>query len=877
MEDHKNTSPPKIFLRFLNWFCHPDLVEDVEGDLMELFEERLAKSGQRKAKNLFAWDVVKLFRPGIIGRNENIYRTNHYAMYKNYLKVTIRNLFKHKVFSSINILSLSIGISACLIIFLFIKDELSFDGFHSKKENIYRLCELQTWEGTNPQNVPITWPKMGYEMPPYFPEVKNYARFWPWGESLWSSGDIKLLVGNKAAVDSTFLDVFDFELVSGSKDGALTEPNSILISEQVAYNFFGSVDVVGKALKNDGKNFEITGVLKEIPENSHLQFEMLISLSTVRADQPDFNSKSGSNFMNTYVLLHDHADVREMEEKFPDYLTFLAGDEEVNQSYKLFLQPLSEVHLGSTNIEHDYQNHRKFNGTYIDVFILTGIFILIIACVNFMNLTAARSNTRFKEVGVRKSIGAQRGQLIYQFILESIVLSGIALVIAVLVDLALLPSLNNLISRELSLLTILTDIRLVGSILVGTIALGLATGLYPSLYLSAFKVVQVLKGIGSNGKKSIFRSALVVVQFSLALAMIVCTFVVLQQLMYIRDKDIGFDKSHILLVKLNGKSNEKYQVIKEKLQAKSSILGVTASGQRLGNNLHQWGFKAKKDTAIVNISPSNVLVDYNYLDVYGIKLKSGRTFSKEYAKDDGLSFVINESFAKELGYEEPIGQSIGHSWYPDDSLGTIIGVTEDFNFNSLHFKVNTLSMVVHTSWDYSEMSVRLNGNSIEQGIQEIEDVWNEHVLDYPFQYEFLDEHFEGVYKSDQQMGSVIMIMAILSILIGCMGLFGLASISIERRIKEIGIRKALGASTGQLLILLSRNFAILVGISFVIAAPLTYLYLEGWLNNFAFRIEINPLVFLFGGVLSFIIAMVTISIHTLRASVSNPVDALRNE
>ncbi|MFY0598832.1 MAG: ABC transporter permease [Cyclobacteriaceae bacterium] len=869
--------PPKWADRLLTLVCKSEVLDYLQGDLYEVYYDRLEKHGKRTADRMFVSDVFQSLRPRLMRPFEGSDKLNSYGMYKNYFKVIIRNLLKHKVFSSINILSLSIGMAACLVIFLFIKDELSFDGFHTKKDNIYRLCELQTWEGTNPQNVPITWPKMGYEMPNYFPEVESYTRFWPWGEDLWINGDIRLLVEKQAAVDSTFLNVFDFELVSGDRMEALSEPNSVLIDEQLAMGFFHSVDVVGKTLTKNGESFEITGVLKNIPENSHLQFDMLISLANVIADQPDFNQRTGSNFLNTYLVLNEKANIEAMEDKFPAFLSSLVDDEDINEAYKLFLQRLEDVHLASNDIEHDYQNHRKFNGTYIDVFILTSVFIMIIACVNFMNLTAARSNTRSKEVGVRKSIGAQRVQLVYQFILESILMSVLALFLALIADFLLLPFLNELISRELNLLTILSDVDLLPLIFAGTVFLGLISGLYPSLYLASFKVVRALKGIDKTNKKSVFRSSLVVVQFSLALAMIVCTLIVTQQLMYMSDKDIGFDKDHILLVKLNKKANDNYKAMKETLQAESVIIGVTGSGQRLGNNFHQWGFQYKKDTTIRQVTPSHVVVDYNYLDVYGIKLKSGRTFSESYAKDDGLAFIINESFAKELGYDEPLGQSVGYGWYPKDSLGTIIGVTEDFNFNSLHFEVNTLSLAVHTEWGLSEMSVKLDRHNVAAGIERVEAVWNEYVPDVPFKYEFLDEHFDEVYKSDQQMGAVILIMAMLSILIGCMGLFGLASISIERRIKEIGIRKVLGASTSQLLVLLSRSFAILMGVSFVVATPITYLYMQDWLSNFAFRITINPFIFLLGGILAFVIAMLTISIHTLKASSANPVESLRDE
>jgi putative ABC transport system permease protein len=495
-----------------------------------------------------------------------------------------------------------------------------------------------------------------------------------------------------------------------------------------------------------------------------------------------------------------------------------------------------------------------------------------------MNLTVARAGNRAKEIGVRKTNGAIKRQLFHQFIVESILLAVIAMALSFLLTLIALPFLNQLIDRQLSMNTIWQEPLLAGILLLTTVLLGVLAGLYPSLFLSSFKPIAVLKGIKAFEKNSLLGNSMVVIQFSLALAMIISTLVVLQQLNFIKDKDIGFSKDHIVLVSLNDEARNQYQEMKQALLNKANVLGVTASGQRIGNNFHQWGFKVRKDSSETEvITPSNVFVDHDYLEVYGIKLLEGRSFSRDYASDDGLAFIINESLAKELAFEDPIGQPAGHAWYPDDSLGTIIGVTEDFNFNSLHYKVNTLSLVVHTDWGYGEMSVKLNGSNIAQSLSDLEEVYGQFVTDYPFNYEFLDDHFQELYKSDQQMGYVITIMTVLSIFIGCLGLFGLASISIERRIKEVGIRKVLGASTFGLMTLLSRNFARMVLISLVFSTPLAILFLKNWLTNFAYRIDINPFIFAAGGMIALVIALVTISYHVIRETRSNPVKALKYE
>lgn len=875
MSDDIQISPPRLPTRILKWFCNPQLVEDVEGDLSELFAER-ARKNQFNAKLKYFLDVLMLFRPGIIRNFEIKNGLINTSMLKNYLKSSIRNLLKYKSFSSINIFSLTVGMAACMVIFLFIKDEKAFDAFN--KKNIYRLCEIQSFEGTNTQKVALTMPGMGPTMTDQFPEIESYTRFRRYGSQLVELEDKNVMVERVVGVDSNFFEIFDYELIFGDRSKVVDGPLDAVISRDIAMRLFGEEDVVGKTFVMGGDQVAIRGVMENVPENSHLQFNIVLSIFASGEEEEQFNNTFGGNFLNTYFVVNENANLDEMAEKFPQYLIDnLNRGEEVIESYQLFLQPLEDVHLASTDIEHDYSNYRKFNGEYLNVFVLVGIFILIIASVNFTNLTTARASYRSKEVGVRKTIGAIRKQLFDQFIFESVLLSVIAFVLAIFLVVIALPSLNILIDRHLSIFPFLLNMEFI-SIAIGiTLLLGIIAGLYPSLYLSSFKPIVVLKGLKSQEKKSVFRSSLIVLQFSLALGMIVCTLIVVEQLMYIKNKDIGFAKEHIVLIDMNREMQENFVQMKEEMLNQSNILGVTASGQRLGNNFHQWGFKVSVDTGMLNLTPSNVHVDYDYLDVYGIELKNGRTFSKDYATDDGLAFIINEAFATELGFENPVGKKAGHGWYPNDSLGTIIGVTEDFNFNSLHYKVNTLAMVVHTEWGFSEMSVKINGKNVEAALAEIDNVYSKFVTDYPLTYEFLDDHFQELYKSDQQMGSVITIIAVLSIFIGCMGLFGLASISIQRRIKEIGIRKVMGASLNELMILLSKNFAIMILIAFVIASPITYVFMAGWLENFAYRIEINPLLFLIGGAVALLIALATVSYHVVKAVRANPVSSLRYE
>jgi putative ABC transport system permease protein len=797
-------------------------------------------------------------------------------MIKNYLLIAFRNLLKQKLFSFINIFSLAIGLAASIVIYLFIQDETSFDQFHSLKENIYRLDEIQSFPGTNTQKVALSMPGMGPFMQQDFPQVKRYARFMGNDNMLLEVGEKKIKVEMGANVDSTFLRMFDFGVVEGDRENALNDPLTMVVTEGLALKLFERKDVMGEVVVWGDKSYKITGIMKDVPENSHLQFDALISMATMVRDNPGLNTAWGSNWMVTYLELHPGTNLTEMSAGFNDFL-LKHGGENILDYYKLFLQPLTDVHLGSIDIEHDYHDYRKFNGEYIGTFELVGIFILLIAGVNFTNLVTARASYRFKEVGIRKSIGAKKGQLFSQFLIESGILAFMALFMALVLDLLLIPYLNTLIGRELSLLFYLGQPSFWVGLLLVTLVLGLIGGIYPALFMASFKPVSIIKGGNVKTGKSWLGNSLIVVQFGLALAMIVSTFVVLQQLSFMQNKDIGFEKDHIVQVSMNGDANQKFDLIKSDLLSQANIVGVTASGQRLGNNFHQWGFKYKSDSGVMDITPSNVNVDYDFLEVFGIKLKEGRGFSKDYAQDNGMSFIINESLAKDLNLSQPIGAKAGHGWYHNDSLGTIIGVTEDFNFNSLHYGINTLSMVVHPEWGYQEMSVKINGQNIDGALKELDEVWTKHVGKFPLEYTFLDAHFEELYRSDKQMSAVVTIMGVLAILIACMGLFGLAAITTERRIKEIGIRKVLGASVINIMYGLSKSFVLLILIAFVIMTPLAWLFLSKWLEKFAYHIDINPVVFIVSMVIAVAIALATISYHTLKSAKANPVDALRYE
>ena len=799
-------------------------------------------------------------------------------MLTNYLKVALRALRKSSLHSFITVSSLAIGIAASLAILLFIQDERSFDNF-THREQIYRLNEVQSFTGTNVQHVALSMPGMGPALLQDFPaQVKTYTRYWGWGSQLVKNGNQKMIVEKVARVDSAFFNVFDYPVLAGDKESFLDDPNTIVLKEHIAAALFGDVsEALGKSVTIQEEEYKVTGILPENLENSHLQFNALVSINTILAENPEFNDQWGSNFLNTYLVLASGTDIAKMESEFPEFLIRRMDNEEITDYYKLYLQQLTDVHLQSMNVEHDYNNFRKFNGAYIDIFIIIAIVIMVIASVNFMNLSIARAGFRWKEVGVRKAIGAYRKQLFVQFMVESFILSFAALVIAIALIALLLPLLSDLIGRELQVNYLFENPLTLLLIVTGTGVLAMLSGLYPSTYIASLKASNVLKGGVKSSGKPVFRNVLIVMQYAMAVVLIIGTIVVFQQIRFMKNTDVGYDIDQMMLISMNGEVNEKYETLKEEILKSPYVSGVTATGQRMGNNLHQWGFKARLDTAVIDYTPSNVAVDIDFLDVYGIEVVEGRGFSREYPTDVDMAFVINRKLADDLGLENPVGTPAGHGWYHNDSLGTIIGVVDNFHFNSLHFDVNTLAMVVHPDWFYEEMTVRIEGDDMQAAIDDVRRIYDEKITDWPFTYSFLDEHCASIYRSDQQMSAVVSIMTGLAIFIACMGLFGLAQLESQRRIKEVGIRKVLGASESQIIGLLSRNFALLVIIGFVLAVPVSYFGLMGWLEGFAYRIDLAWWVFPLAGLLALGVAVGTIAIHAYRSATSNPVHSLRYE
>lgn len=844
---------------------------------MELYEERFHVSGKWRADWNFAFDVILLFRPGIIRPNTGIQLQNTIAMFKNYLKITLRNMKRHKGYATLNIAGFALGIAACILILLFVSYEKSFDNFQTK--NIYKLDEVQDFPGMEAaQKVGLSMFPMGPTITEEFPEILNFTRVWGTGQVKFERGEKDIYYNQLLIVDTAFFHIFDFPLVEGDRNTALLNPKSIVLTQSAATKFFGSEDPMGKIIANtedDTLMFTVTGILKDIPQNSQFQMDGIISANTFM--KPNWMDNWGGNWLYTYLELAKGTDPAALEKKFPDYLKrHMKGDSP--KYYTLFLQPLKDVHAGSSDIGLDQFNYQKFDAKYTNLFLAIALVILLIASINFMNLSTARSAERGKEVGIRKSIGSHRWQLSSQFIFESVLLTLIATVLAVGLVYLALPVARSLTGRQLEF-SLLTSGAILPIILGGALGIGILSGLYPAVILSSFRPASVLKGQSKSGKGSLrFRNTLVVVQFAAAIFLMINAIFAVNQLNYMETRDPGFDRDQVVDVVLEGHTDKQYQTMKKELLGNSLISGVTAAQDILGSHLDQSGVQFKGDGPMRRLTSTRLIVDPDYLKLFDMKLVEGRNFSTNPA-NNGREYIINEELAKELlsdSPDKPIASLLG-AQFGFDSLGTIVGIAHNFNFNSMHNRIETMFLFNQTDWGFSHMSVKINGARASESLALIKKVWEENCGDQPFDYQFLDDHFNEVYSADSQVSKVVGILTGLAFVISCLGLFGLSSHAAERRIKEVGIRKVMGASVRNIIGMLSRDFLKYVLVAALISLPLAWFVVKQWLTTYAFRIDINIWVFFSTVVVALLIALLTTIYQAIRAATQNPVNSLRSE
>lgn len=793
-------------------------------------------------------------------------------MIKNYLKLAFRNLWKHRAFSIINILGLTIGMTACFLIFLYISFELSYDSFNSKADRTYRVvADIKTPTETLNAGGPA------WAVPPFakheFPEVEAFTRL-AQDNVLIRKGEIKFQEENAMWADSSLFQIFDFKLTQGNPQTALKEPFSIVFSETAAKKYFGNENPIGQSLliTGDALPAKVTGIMKDIPENSQVKTDVFLSMSTVTQKfNANLDSQWGNYGAQAYLLLTPNTNAKALEKKFPAFLEKYNGKEmkEMQMYPTIFFEPLKDVYLRSTR---NGSKTGNINNVYI--FSIIAIFILVIACINFVNLTTARSSERAKEVGIRKVAGALKSQLTRQFIGDSLLLCFIAFLLSVGLAALLLPSFNHLAGKTISE-GIFSNWKNVTILFIAAMAIGLLAGVYPALVLSSFKPVTVLKGRFATGTRGILlRKGLVVAQFTISIALITGTIIVYNQMKYMRNQDLGFSKDQMLVIDTQG--DKAKDALKQAVTSVPGVKSVSLTGSVPGGNnpgAYSEIENIKGDLQIANLDV--YFVDFDYIPQFKMKMLAGRPFSKEFATDTTQAMVLNEAAVKLLGYSSP-QQAIGKRFKQWGREGKIIGVVKDFHFRSLQTVIKPLSMRIEPE-GCSLLAVNISANNAKSTIAAIENKWKTMVPTRPFSYFFLDEFFDRQYRAEERFGKLFLNFAILAILISCLGLLGLASYSTMQRTKEIGIRKVMGASVSNIVNLLSKDFLKLVLLSFVIATPLAAYFMYKWLQDFAYKTNMDWWIFAVSGIIAVFIALFTVSFQAIKAAITNPVKSLRTE
>ena len=780
----------------------------------------------------------------------------------NYFKVALRKIRRHKGYSFINISGLAIGMACCFFVFLWVQDELSFDRFHSNAKEIYRV--LHNPQSTDIYNSYGSGP-LGPALKADYPEIINFTRMFGEANAPLKYRD-QVFNGKVRGVDNSFFEIFTFPFIKGDPKNCLSAPRSIVLTEKMAAKLFHEEDPLGKTVGFEWWvgwfDLKVTGVIQDVPSNSHIHFDYLLPFEFVTWSGMTIEDW-GVNAYRTYVLLPKNADPSTVQEK-------IAGTVKrhfTESPYTLYLEPVTRIHL------------YNFTGggliTYVYIFSIIGVFILCIACINFMNLSTARSMERAREVGMRKVVGSTRTQLVKQFLGESILLSFISFILAVILVQAFLPSVNNIVGKQLTLSYSGSPLFIFLGIAFLT---GIISGSYPAVFLSSFRPVTVLKGFVRSSSQNIrLRKLLVIGQFVVSIALITGTIIIYQQLVYMRNTDMGINKSHVINMELRGNLRKQYSTIKSVLLRNPDIMAVCATNgsfsKRFGTDEIGWEGKPEDKRIFMSIHS----VDFDYQKIFDIKMAMGRYFSRDYPTDRSDGIIVNETAAKIMGMESPIGQRISCSIpFSSQKSGTILGVVKDFHFRSLHEKIDPLVLVIAPGW-FTDVYVRIRPENVPETLGFIEKTIKKFAPDFPFEYSFLDEDIDNLYKTEQRIGNLVRYGTFLAIFIACLGLFGLASFMAEKRTKEIGIRKVLGASISGIVLLLTKEFTKWVILANLIAWPIAYFVMRGWLQNFAYHINIGIGKFLLAAALALVTALITVSFQAVKTATSNPVDSLRYE
>lgn len=791
---------------------------------------------------------------------------------------------KKKAYSFINIFGLGLGMACCFLIFMFVQDELSYDTYHEKGDRIYRVTHGSLPSEDQPENAGANpfwvWNNapVGPALQSYFPEVDKIVQFSGSSDILLTDGENSYQEEGVFFMDSTAFDVFSWKVVKGDPKNALTAPYSMVITESTAKRYFGNDDPIGKTMKgsespgrSNAGDYTITAVIEDIPANSHFKFNMLLSLSTFRFSRPQVFDYWGYADFYTYFLVNENFDLAAFEQKIPDFLAARQDD----PLYTIRVEPLKDFYLRT---DADRQPGETGSLSNIYVFSVIGIFILLIAMINFMNLSTARSMERAKEVGIRKSVGAGRKHLVFQFLGESIIIVFLAMIASVIFVTLAMPLMNSITGKELELTRFMswkTILTLLGVLFV----VGILAGSYPAFVLSGFRPVQILKGISvANNSGVSLRKGLVIFQFSLSIILIAGTIIVYNQMNHLLDKDMGFDKEQMLVLDYNYDQivNSRSSALKSELESNSAIISAAFSRSVPGGYFPNAGTEIENPDGEMKTDGQAIFqVGIDFIDHFDMEVVAGRSYSRDFPSDSTSALIVNEAAARQYGYANP-ADIVGKKFDQWGRKGEVIGVVKDFNFISLHRTIEPLTLPFE-AFASRFLSLKVKSDNLQKTIAEVEEVWQRIAPHRPFLYSFLDEDFNKQYQADFKFRQIFTTFSVLAILIASLGLFGLATYTAEIRTKEIGIRKVLGAEVSGIVTLLSKDFIKLVLMAIVLATPVTWYAMNKWLEGFAYKVEISWWVYLLAGMVAVIVALATISSQALRAAMLNPVRSLKSE
>ncbi len=810
------------------------------------------------------------------------------AMLRNYLKIAIRNLGRHKFISFINLFGLTIGLTCCLLITIYILNELSYDRHNTNAKNIYRVTrDFNNSEGVVSLRLSTVSPPFGYYLPTDFPEIKKMTRLLNNGTTPTKYQDKIFNEKNVYFADENLFDVFTVKVLKGNPRTALYNPFSVMLTEEAAKKYFGNDDPMDKTIRFSNQfDVKVTGIYKAFPSNAHMHPDMMLSFNTLKDSavygERNLQTNWGNNSFFTYLLMPDNFSPEKMTARFPAFIDKrMAGEEYVGQQAskftKLGLQKLTDIHLYSHT---DYEAEPNSDITRVYIFSAIALFILLIACINYMNLSTARSALRAREIGIRKVVGANKKELMGQFLGESILLCWVAMVLAGLLTYFALPWLNKASGQDLSFDTLLQPGIIVALFLIPFVV-GIISGIYPALFMSSFQPVKTLKGLFKMDGGSIsFRKVLVVAQFSIGIILIITTIIVFEQLHFIQKKSLGFDKERVVTMAYTNEVGRQYESFRNELLQNSAFKSMTRSSRiPTGRLLDNMGASTISGDSLRPVVTDIKFVssDHDFTSTFGIPMIAGRYFSRDYGTDTA-SFVINESTVKALGWKNA-NEAIGKDFKYGNQKGHIIGVINDFHFESMHQAIVPMIMLMFPPSQpyFNNLSIKISGNNIAPALSYMEKTWKKYFPETPVDYTFLDDNFDKLYQAEQRQATLFTTFACIAIFIACLGLFGLSAFAISQRIKEIGIRKVLGANVGTIVTLLSKDFLKLVGVAALLAFPVAWYFMKNWLQDFAYRINMPWWVFIIAGVVAALIALITISFQAIKAALMNPVKSLRTE